>query len=302
MKIAFIADSICTSGLGHLNRCLALAESFKRINHVNSIFILTDKESIEWIGQRGFNYQMQLLGYWDYIILDTYLKKSNEISEIKLKTTCLVVFDDMGFPPKEADILINSGICANNLNYSRFSVDKVFLGPLFHPLRLEFSCILPQKKEKNQIKNILYELRLLFKDSLFHVIIGPYKIGNELLTGLIYPNTFFYESPSKISEIMMIADIAITGGGQTMYELAYLGIPAIVIEISSNQSANIIGFESIGAIKSAGSISDKNFIHNFRRCCIHILNHPNLLSEMSSKGMKLIDGKGADRIAKMINI
>ena len=30
MKIAFIADSICTSGLGHLNRCLALAESFNR--------------------------------------------------------------------------------------------------------------------------------------------------------------------------------------------------------------------------------------------------------------------------------
>ena len=99
----------------------------------------------------------------------------------------------------------------------------------------------------------------------------------------------------------MIADLAITGGGQTMYELAYLGIPAIVIEISSNQRANIIGFESIGVIKSAGSISDENFIHNFIRCCVDILNQPNLLLEMSSKGMNLIDGKGADRIVKIIN-
>jgi len=316
MKIAFIADSICTSGLGHLNRCLALAESFNKFYNINPLFILNDFESIEWIRQRGFNCTKYLKGQYDFIILDSYLKTSAEISKIKSHVKSLIVFDDLGFPPVEADILINSGICAKNYNYSRFLPENIFIGPNFHPLRLEFSSILPRKKVNIRInnifvtlggvtnifvlKNILDELNLIFKDSWFHVVIGPFKVENDFFSHFVYPNTSFYESPYEISKIMLNADIAITGGGQTMYELAYLGIPAIAIEIASNQRNNITGFEESGVIKSVGPISDINFVENLRNCCLNMLSHPGQLSEMSSKGMKLIDGKGANRIAKRI--
>ena len=46
---------------------------------------------------------------------------------------------------------------------------------------------------------------------------------------------------------MAQADLALTAGGSTLYELAYLGLPAVVLEVADNQAAVCRAMDQAGA-------------------------------------------------------
>ena len=48
---------------------------------------------------------------------------------------------------------------------------------------------------------------------------------------------------------MLNTDIAISAGGQTLYELAYLGVPTIAIVESDNQKNNVNAWKTSGCME-----------------------------------------------------
>jgi spore coat polysaccharide biosynthesis predicted glycosyltransferase SpsG len=111
----------------------------------------------------------------------------------------------------------------------------------------------------------------------------------------------FKDTPAqKIRELMFQSDLAISGGGQTIYELANVGLPAIIIQQANNQQENIQSWKKIGFIEYVGKASDPKTLNNINSAIIK-LNSKRLRQQRSRIGRKLIDGLGAKRVAEIIH-
>ena len=108
---------------------------------------------------------------------------------------------------------------------------------------------------------------------------------------------FYFPDDSEMANIMLESDIAVSAAGQTIYELARMGVPAICISVASNQVNNAINWQKTGFIKYAGSWNDKSLLDNVLNG-IKSLNDAKKILTMSEKGRISVDGRGAQRISK----
>ncbi|MCK4793152.1 MAG: methyltransferase domain-containing protein, partial [Desulfobacteraceae bacterium] len=94
---------------------------------------------------------------------------------------------------------------------------------------------------------------------------------------------------------MLESDIAIAAGGQTLYELARIGIPAIVAAIVDNQLGNIEGFQRLGFIDYAGYWDECDLLNRILGGFESLKDRKDRF-QMRTKGRRIIDGKGSLRI------
>lgn len=99
----------------------------------------------------------------------------------------------------------------------------------------------------------------------------------------------------KIIAAMRRADLAITAAGQTLYELARLGIPTISIQVSQNQIYNIQGWTNAGFIKHAGAWDDECLFNSLQHNIKHV-EPSHVRKQMAQAGVAAVDGHGAQRI------
>jgi UDP-2,4-diacetamido-2,4,6-trideoxy-beta-L-altropyranose hydrolase len=88
---------------------------------------------------------------------------------------------------------------------------------------------------------------------------------------------------------MISSDIAITSGGQTIYELCRVGIPAIVIAVAENQMRSIADLKKRGVIFYAGQWDDKKLFQTVKKQ-IKTLQAYTLRARLSFKMRKVFDG------------
>jgi spore coat polysaccharide biosynthesis predicted glycosyltransferase SpsG len=118
------------------------------------------------------------------------------------------------------------------------------------------------------------------------------KDGN---TELIY-----YPNAAEMKKVMLESDIAISAGGQTLYELARIGVPTIGICIAENQLQNIEGWRKSGFLKYVGWYSDENLEQRLKSSLRYLANK-RIRMHTSEIGRKVIDGQGYKRIINAIN-
>jgi spore coat polysaccharide biosynthesis predicted glycosyltransferase SpsG len=104
-----------------------------------------------------------------------------------------------------------------------------------------------------------------------------------------------------LSALMSTADLAVSGGGQTLYELAATGVPTLALCLADNQEPNIAALAGVSLI-SAGRLPEVA-ADRFRRVeegCRQLAADPALRERMSDSGRSLVDGQGAVRVADAI--
>lgn len=180
------ADGNPTIGLGHIMRCLSLADAMKKNNEI--VFVCADDSSKELIEKRG--YKCVVLGshydcmdaeidalkeYKVYtkseaIIIDSYFVTDSYITNIR-EDRKVILFDDLCKKPYLADAIINYNIYADADMYNKLytsSSNKTLtkepaikpyfiLGPKFTPLREQF------QNEDNAKTNIEEETKELLQ-------------------------------------------------------------------------------------------------------------------------------------------
>ena len=102
-----------------------------------------------------------------------------------------------------------------------------------------------------------------------------------------------------MENIILGSDIAISAGGQTLYELARLGKPVIAVKIADNQMNNIKGLKRAGAIEYAGNWNEVNILFKIEKC-IEELKDRAKRAIMSHRAASSIDGGGSLKIAKFL--
>lgn len=289
------ADANETIGIGHVMRCLSIAEEFKRLGGKVK-FIIADDRSRPMIENKGFE-TICLNSKWDDLDCETEkllgILQNNDAERLLIDSYFITAqylkrlsehiftayIDDMYCLAYPVNLLINYNFYADIERYHMLyqnveTVPRFVLGCKYAPLRKEFFGI--QKEICPCATNILitsggtdrYNIagqmleRLLFDERYsamgFYVVLGRFNQNIDLLQSKygVYRNVHFLINISNIDQYMKLCDIAITAGGTTTYELFASGIPSIMYTLADNQLDIAKTVSALGIIPWAGDVRE----------------------------------------------
>ncbi|MGR3218340.1 MAG: hypothetical protein ACUZ8H_00800, partial [Candidatus Anammoxibacter sp.] len=113
------------------------------------------------------------------------------------------------------------------------------------------------------------------------------------------PNIDFVRNVKDLSEIMTQSYIGITAFGTTLFELAYMGVPSIVIANYKSDKYDMAAFGKLNIGIPLGYYMDVSSA-DIEKTAEMFITDSELRENMSQNGKKLIDGKGVERIASII--
>jgi len=252
--IIFTVVGYAEVGLGHAFRALMLAHELVQYD---LLFICEENSdlAIDYIKSNNYSVQTCKQGYLANAVIEQKpslvindILDTDEVymSQLKKEGLSIVNFEDLGAGHKLADVVINA------LYPHQISNSNMLVGAKYFCLRDEFLYINKTKsKVLENIKKVLItfggvdegDLTLTALNEIakycstqqieIEIIVGPgYKYSEKLKAKLEAVNGVIYSlvnSTKRISEHMLSADIAITSAGRTVFELAALKVPMIVI-------------------------------------------------------------------------
>lgn len=340
-NIAFRVDAGPEIGIGHLMRCLALANVFPDESRI--VFIskpmssdvnnmenegytmipipedINYEEEIEFVKKILKEYEI------DIFIGDTYqVDCSPDIDQNYLSEVETIVKKTVMISPKVSliispDIIINGNVFATGLKYKRLNDHTKFLiGPKYTLLREEFQNM-PDKEIKEEVNDILVTMggsdpanlipkvieaiKLMeLKDLHVDIVIGPAMNNIDEILELIREVKFKVSlifNATNMSELMLKADLAVSAGGGTLYELAVTGTPAIALLQVDNQIQVAEAMENEGTIINLG-FGNRLKIEKLADNIKELISDVEERKKMSRRGKKLIDGLGAKRCVDVI--
>jgi spore coat polysaccharide biosynthesis predicted glycosyltransferase SpsG len=93
-------------------------------------------------------------------------------------------------------------------------------------------------------------------------------------------------------------DVAVVGGGVSLYEACARGVAAVGVPVVVPQRPTVRGFVTAGA--ALGDASHAPDVERVARDVVRLLRQPALRAALAAEGRKLVDGRGADRVAEAI--
>jgi UDP-2,4-diacetamido-2,4,6-trideoxy-beta-L-altropyranose hydrolase len=98
-----------------------------------------------------------------------------------------------------------------------------------------------------------------------------------------------------IPSLMTWADLAVSAGGSTCWELAFMGVPFLAITMAQNQEELAAGLDAESAAVNLGWFHEID-LHNIVEAVEELVYSPAERARLSRKGWDLVDGLGVDRI------
>lgn len=251
------------------------------------------------------------------VVVDGYYFGSSYQKIIKDYDLKLVFIDDYGHADYYySDIVLNKSLIADTIHYTNKELNtKLLLGPKYNILRSEFI----RYKDINPvigdgIKEVLVTLggadpnnitlkiitmlnQILNKNINVKVVIGSaYKHFSEIerIQNELNYDLQILRDVNNMADLMYSSDVAITAGGTTLFELAFMGLPSMVVQIASNQRSPKIFCERYGTCLYLGNAANLVKV-DIERSFEELLNKDKRKT-MSMNGKLLIDGEGNKRL------
>ena len=325
LKVFILTEGSKNIGFGHITRCLSLYQEFEEYN-IHPNFIIHGDDSLTGLLQ-GTNYElidwMEIKNIFlgnitgsDIGIIDSYLANNEFYEQFSKSFRIPVYIDDNKRIDYHKGIVVNGNIHALSLNYPTKENVIYRLGTHYTPLRKEFYDV-PEKVIHEEVKSILITfggddirditpkvLKLLteyYPNSKKNVIIGQGFKNRTEINNVVDKNTTLTlnATGAQMKEFMLECDIAISAGGQTLYELARIGVPNITVVVAQNQLESVIGWQKTGFTEYAGWWEDSNILDRIKNG-LDKLKDVNKRIEINRIGKALIDGRGSERIVEFI--
>lgn len=332
--INFRVDGGRAIGMGHIVRCLALAEMLKddfeiHINTQNSNafdLFLTDtfSEVNSMTEQEDYKKDaMELaeyIGAGDIVVLDGY-HFDTAYQKIIKETGCkLVCIDDLHAWHQLADVIINHAEGVQKKDYSAEADTKFCLGLDYVLLRPEFLTSKKNTRKITSVKKVFISMGAAdignithkFTKALvdvkgleeIHLMLGEINPHIESIDKLIKENKHikivkhFNISAKKLVELLRKCDVSICPASSISLESSAVGIGLISGFTAENQKGILKGLENR---KSAINFGDLNKIttSKIKQKFEEITANPKHLNELIKNQHKMIDGKSPKRILKV---
>jgi UDP-2,4-diacetamido-2,4,6-trideoxy-beta-L-altropyranose hydrolase len=329
-SVLFGASGGRQAGLGHVRRCLSLAGALRERGVECSFVAHGDAGVAGWVGAAGFpatvvHSGLDLIGAVreaaavraaSAIVIDSYEVPPAGLSTLLALSTAVVAIDDLADRALPVHLVVNGGVEASALNYRGLSDTQYLLGPAYALLRPEFADE-PRRAIADRAQRALVTVggsdalgllaqlvcwtRETLADAEIHAIVSPLSDGQLLESaagtggGLVV-----HRDPEDVRGLMLSADLAVCAGGQTAYELAATGTPAIAIQVAANQAGNLRGLEAAGAALWVGRAGERHLGQRVRDALHALAGDAAARTRMSQAGRRLIDGRGVERVAQAL--
>jgi len=260
----------------------------------------------------------------EWMVVDGYRFDRDYLASLTGKACRLLVLDDAGagdLPP--ADAVLNQNLHAHPDLYPALPASTRLLAGLeYQLLRREFLGMKrPEDTRGGPARHLLVTLgggdprdaapRILQGlnalpdgDLRIRILTGHDTQSRQALQAAAQASPHEVEVLGPVQDMpaqLGWADLAITGGGSTLWELAYLGVPALVVVVAKNQIPSSRLLAEKGSIRLLGEAA------TLRRATV-VTQVADLLADtaarqaMSVAGRELVDGQGTRRVvAKMVH-
>lgn len=285
-KVVIRVDGYEEIGLGHIYRTLTLASNI--MDH-EVIFVMNNQHKLGIEIVMNQNYKVETFD-GDPLPLIRKLKPNIVINDIldtnkeyiiSLKDIGVKIFnfEDLGSGAEFADGVFNA------LYPGSVPAENFFTGEKYYCARNEFINIKPHVISEN-VKNVLItfggtdpnNLTLKTLDAIncsnhefnMKIILGPgYKNEKSLNDRIskINKNVEVFKSVSNMADFMVNADIIFSSAGRTMYEIAMVGTPAIIIAQNYREMTHLFGHNYNGFINLGLHLDNDNskILNSFER-------------------------------------
>lgn len=333
--IFFRCDAGTDHGLGHLMRCLTLADALLFAGAEPPTFITSAADSIgaQLVTSRGFpsalspsaaglSPDMRMLfraiaktNTRPILVIDNKYVQSAYSMAFR-DTACVVCIDDEQGRDLPCDILINNNVWASEDTYPERSDRLLLLGPTYNLVREGFFRIDASKKRGARPRNLLITMGGEDPDNVslwvlnavidlntgleITVVVGPAHSDKEsiVLAGE-RGNRINVVVHSDMMREIAAADIAITGGGTTCYELAAAQVPALAIILEAHQSEIVNAMEQKGCVTVLGR-PDELDVDYFQDELTRVLNTPSVLQSLGAAASEVFVAPGAPILSSTI--
>ena len=253
-----------------------------------------------------------------WIVIDGYHFGAAYQKYLKEAGFSLLFWDDNGRAEHfYADFIINQNIHAKaSLYQSREPYTQLLLGTSYAVLRREFwpwrdwKRAIPEKAKNilvtmggsdpdNVTLKVVQALQQIEDSDLQVVVIvggsNPHYPSLKAAVEACGESIKLRRNVTDISDLMAWADLAISAAGSTCWELAFMGVPSLLLVLAENQerAADYLYKENIAvSLGSMKWVDSPTIVSNV----ISLVTNPRLREEMSSRGASLVDGFGVKRV------
>jgi spore coat polysaccharide biosynthesis predicted glycosyltransferase SpsG len=318
--VVICGDGSNARGMGHIYRMLNLADA---LNTWAEVRFLTRGDEIAYkklserypttlTGNNEGDYKTLNANRPAVIIIDRLDTETQNMRKLSSLCETLVTFDDCGEGAYEADLTIN--VLYNRIKPKGHT--KFYTDPSYAIINKRFAEVKRQdSKDTSRIlvtmggadtlghtPNVIKVLDEIPERFDIIAAIGPaFKHYNELeeaTTKCRKPLDLRFNI-TDMWNLMAWADIAISAGGNTLFELASTGTPTIAICEETFEVETADRMQSFGTCISLGY--QKKVDENQLNLSINkLLEDPSKRAEMSNIGRKLVDGRGSERASNLI--
>ena len=329
------ADASTQIGAGHVMRCLALAQGWKARGGQATFTITCESDDLRrrlldedvqvitlersYPDPADWEVTSQALAEYrgPWVVLDGYHFDPAYQRQIKEAGHRLLVIDDMAhLDHYYADVVLNQNINAERLDYSCEPYTRLLLGTHYVLLRSEFLAWRGWQREIPQVaRKVLVTMGGGDPDDQTLKVIQALQqvdaadLEAVVVVGASNPHFQRLQSASRnsqlairlvqnvtdMSELMAWADVAVSAGGSTCWELAFMGLPTVVLVLAENQQGIAAGLDKAGVVLNLGCYTEVS-IAQIASTLVGLLEDRGLRRQMNQQGRELVDGSGTERV------
>ncbi|MGY4687991.1 PseG/SpsG family protein [Petrotoga sp. DB-2] len=337
MKIIFRTNGGKDIGLGHVYRCISLAQAIRDVAGNIIISFVANKEvktlieeyKFEFISSDSFdNKDIQIIESQkpSVIIFDSYLANNGYLKNLS-KISKLIIFDDNNdaYDSSIPYRIINGNLHAFSLDYT--NKHEHFLGPKYLVMKKEYweNKKAKNKREDNSRKNNGKDANVIsvlittggtdFNKIMLQFIraFKGVKINKKLVIGPLYEEEYIEKiekevfndesfeliyKPKTLKNYIKDSDYIITAAGSTIYEVLTLDKFPIIYVLADNQKAIAKELEKYGII-NLGYYPEIDY--NYAKKIIVSKEYEKTKEHsMIEMLFDMFDGNGAKRVAEEI--
>jgi len=256
-----------------------------------------------------------------WVMLDGYHFDEAYQQWVKRMGHQLLVIDDMAhLKHYYADIVLNQNLHAEQLHYSCEPHVRLLLGTKYVLLRREFLTWKDWRRKipgiarqvlvtlgggdpDNHTLKVIQALQKVDVSGLeATVVIGATNRHEDKLEKAVRKSSIpirLVRNAENMPELMAWADVAVSAAGSTVWELMFMGVPAILVSVADNQKQIVVSAEAAGVAIHVNPTSagwTKKIAEELQMSVLDA----KVRSTFSYGGRSLVDGVGRTRVLQAI--